>query len=160
MSLQFIQFRFNWFNWSFPFPLVWMGTSGSCVTSQYCHIVGLIKRRLKDHSTVVTCPGCMQIVSLVVTRGDILAPDLLIWHSFGQYLENLTFSHPLSTGFRERNFRLVESLERDCWNVKKIHGRRSSFYNQIVHHRRTEAKYQRTVSFELKEQSRFYEPWM
>ena len=45
-------------------------------------------------------------------------------------LKTYTCSHSFFIGFKLRDFRLVESLEKDRWNFKKIHGTYSFSYNR------------------------------
>ena len=63
-----------------------------------------------------------------VTKDIVLLNNFLI-HCETQ-LKTYTCSHPFFIGFKLRDFRLVESLEKDRWNFKKIHGTYSFSYNR------------------------------
>ena len=63
-----------------------------------------------------------------VTKDIVLLNNFLI-HCETQ-LKTYTCSHPFFIDFKLRDFRLVESLEKDHWNFKKIHGTYSFFYNR------------------------------
>ena len=60
--------------------------------------------------------------------------DILLLNNFlipcETQLKTYTCSHPFFIGFKLRDFRLVESLEKDRWNFKKIHGTYSFSYNR------------------------------
>ena len=60
---------------------------------------------------------------------DILLLNNFLIHCETQ-LKTYTCSHPFFIGFKLRDFRLVESLEKDRWNFKKIHGTYSFSYNR------------------------------
>ena len=60
---------------------------------------------------------------------DILLLDNILIHCETR-LKTYTCSHPFFIGFKLRDFRLVESLEKDRWNFKKIHGTYSFSYNR------------------------------
>ena len=60
---------------------------------------------------------------------DILLLNNFLIHCETQ-LKTYTCSHPFFIGFKLRDFRLVESLEKDRWNFKKIHGAYSFSYNR------------------------------
>ena len=60
---------------------------------------------------------------------DILLLNNFLIHCETQ-LKTYTCSHPFFIGFKLRDFRLVESLEKDHWNFKKIHGTYSFSYNR------------------------------
>ena len=64
-----------------------------------------------------------------VTKDIVLLNNFLI-HCETQ-LKTYTCSHPFFIGFKLRDFRLVESLEKDHWNFKKIHGTYSFSYNRL-----------------------------
>ena len=63
-----------------------------------------------------------------VTKDIVLLNNFLI-HCETQ-LKTYTCSHTFFIGFKLRDFRLVESLEKDRWNFKKIHGTYSFSYNR------------------------------
>ena len=60
---------------------------------------------------------------------DILLLNNFLIHCETQ-LKTYTCSHTFFIGFKLRDFRLVESLEKDRWNFKKIHGTYSFSYNR------------------------------
>ena len=60
---------------------------------------------------------------------DILLLNNFLIHCETQ-LKTYTCSHPFFIGFKLRDFRLVESLEKDRWNFQKIHGTYSFSYNR------------------------------
>ena len=63
-----------------------------------------------------------------MTKDIVLLNNFLI-HCETQ-LKTYTCSHTFFIGFKLRDFRLVESLEKDRWNFKKIHGTYSFSYNR------------------------------
>ena len=60
---------------------------------------------------------------------DILLLNNILIHCETR-LKTYTCSHTFFIGFKLRDFRLVESLEKDRWNFKKIHGTYSFSYNR------------------------------
>ena len=60
---------------------------------------------------------------------DILLLNNILIHCETR-LKTYTCSHTFFIAFKLRDFRLVESLEKDRWNFKKIHGTYSFSYNR------------------------------
>ena len=63
-----------------------------------------------------------------MTKDIVLLNNFLI--QCETQLKTYTCSHTFFIGFKLRDFRLVESLEKDRWNFKKIHGTYSFSYNR------------------------------